>query len=150
MSILKSTYSGSQKPITEEWLLNHGWYYKWSFSIGGGPAITDKSHIRRSPKYDNEQLQIVKTEQGETIFYCEEECSVLSTKEYRVHFNMYPKTIIDLDKLMRYWDAKTKKDVEYMANELFHSDFVKTSIISTNAKKTPDEHIEINKCRRDS
>ena len=145
MSILKSTYSGSQKLITEEWLLNHGWYYAWSFSFGDSPANADKSHIRRSPIYDNEQLQIVKTEQRKTIFYCEEDCSVLSTKEYRVHFNIYLKTIMDLDKLMRYWDAKTKKDKEYMAIELVHSDFVKTSTISKLAKQEPDEHTEINK-----
>ena len=63
MSILKSTYSGSQKLITEEWLLNHGWYYAWSFSFGDSPTNADKSHIRRSQIYDNEQLQIVKTEQ---------------------------------------------------------------------------------------
>lgn len=140
MSILRSTHSGSQKPITEEWLLNHGWYYTWSFSLGGGPAITDNSHIRRSTKYDNEQLQIVKTKQGETIFYCEENYNVLSTKEYKLNFRIYPKTIIDLYKLMRYWDTKTKKEKEYMANVLLHSDFVETSIISTFEKQ--DEYTE--------
>ena len=92
MSILRSTRSGSQKPITEEWLLNHGWYYPQPFSFEGGPTIAFNSYIRRSHKYNNEQLQIVKTEQGKTIFYYEEDCNVLSTKECRVHFNIYPKT----------------------------------------------------------